>query len=142
MKRSERFLAALRREVPDRVPMFDFLFQQPMFEVLIGRRPEGYNAKDAVACALALDHDGVWLPFGGFSGYQAEYLAENVYRDEWGTVYQKSASSWPIDAPIDYPIKTRADLADYRPPDPSLPGRSAEILAAAEIVAAREMENE
>jgi uroporphyrinogen decarboxylase len=136
MKRSERFLAALRREVPDRVPMFDFLFQQPMFEALIGRRPEGYNGKDAVACALALDHDGVWLPFGGFSGYQAEYLAENVYRDEWGTVYQKNASSWPIDAPIDYPIKTRADFRGYRAPDPTLPGR------AEEITVAREMKND
>ena len=100
-KRQDRFLAALRREIPDRVPMFDFLFQQPMFEALIGRRPEGYNGRDAIACALALDHDGVWLPFGGFSGYQPEYLAENVYRDEWGTTYQKNDSSWPIDAPVD-----------------------------------------
>jgi uroporphyrinogen decarboxylase len=136
MKRQERFLAALRHEQPDRVPLFDFLFQQPLFEALIGRRPEGYNGRDAVACALALDHDGVWLPFGGFSGYQPETLAPNVYRDEWGTTYQKGEASWPIDAPIDYPIQVRADLKGYRPPDPSLPGR------AAEIVAAREMEHD
>ena len=50
--------------------MFDFLFQQPLYEALIGRRPETYNGRDAVACALALNHDGVWLPFGGFSGYK------------------------------------------------------------------------
>jgi uroporphyrinogen decarboxylase len=136
MKRKDRFLAAVRGEIPDRVPMFDFLFQQPLFEALIGRRPEGYNGRDAVECALALDHDGVWLPFGGFSGYQPEALAPNVYRDEWGTVYQKNESSWPIDAPVAYPIQTRADLKDYRPPDPTLPGRSAEILAA------REMDND
>ena len=127
MKRSQRFLAALRREIPDRVPMFDFLFQQPMFETLIGHRPDGYNGADAVRCALALDHDGVWLPFGGFSGYQPEFLEKDVYRDEWGTIYRKTPSSWPIDAPIDYPIKSRADLRDYRPPDPTLSGRSAEI---------------
>jgi len=30
MTRKERFLAALRVEQPDRVPMFDFLFQQPL----------------------------------------------------------------------------------------------------------------
>jgi uroporphyrinogen decarboxylase len=83
-----------------------------------------------------LDHDGVWLPFGGFSGYKPEYLAENVYRDEWGTVYQKNAASWPIDAPIDYPLKTRADLRGYRPPDPTLPGRADEILVA------RDMDND
>jgi uroporphyrinogen decarboxylase len=136
MKRKERFLAALRREVPDRVPMFDFLFQQPLFEELIGHRPRGYNGEDAVKCALALDHDGVWLPFGGFSGYKPEFLAENVYKDEWGTTYQKNEASWPIDAPIDYPIKTRTDLANYSPPDPSLPGRAAEIKIA------RNMEND
>ena len=51
--------------------------------------------------------------------------------DEWGTTYQKDDASWPIDAPIDYPINSRADLKRYRPPDPTLPGRTAEIAAAA-----------
>lgn len=130
MTRQERFLAALRREEPDRVPLFDFLFQEPLYEALIGHRPGSYNGPDAVRCALALDHDGVWLPFGGFSGYRPEYLAKDVYRDEWGTTYRKNETSWPLDAPIDYPIKTRRDLAGYRPPDPALPGRTAEIQAA------------
>jgi uroporphyrinogen decarboxylase len=133
MNRKERFLTALRAQQPDRVPIFDFLFQRPMYQTMIGRTPDGYNGRDAVACALALGHDGVWLPFGGFSGYQPVYLAEDVYRDEWQTTYRKTASSWPIDAPIDYPIKTRADLYGYRPPDPTLPGRTAEIIAARSI---------
>lgn len=136
MKRRERFLAAVRGEQPDRVPLFDFLFQQPLYGALIGHEPEGYNGPDAVECALALDHDGVWLPFGGFSGYQPKYLAEDVYQDEWGTTYRKTPSSWPIDAPIDYPIATRDDLARYCPPDPTLPGRTSEI------VVAREMDND
>jgi uroporphyrinogen decarboxylase len=129
-------MAALRLQQPDRVPMFDFLFQEPLYEALIGHKPGGYNGVDAVKCALALDHDGVWLPFGGFSGYQPRFLSDNVYQDEWGTTYQKEASSWPIDAPIDYPIKRRDDLKGYVSPDPTLPGRTAEI------VAAREMEND
>jgi len=136
MTRKERFLTALKLRQPDRVPMFDFLFQEPMYEALIGHRPGSYNGPDAVRCALALDHDGVWLPFGGFSGYQPQYLAPDIYQDEWGTIYQKNEASWPIDAPIDYPIKSRADLAHYRPPDPLLPGRTAEIDAA------RDMEND
>ena len=136
MLRKDRFLAALRYGIPDRVPMFDFLFQQPMYTALTGRTPESYNGADAVRCALALDHDGVWLPFGGFSGYKPQYLAEDTYKDEWGTVYRKTPSSWPIDAPIDYPIKTRVDLRGYQPPDPSLPGR------ACEIETARDMEND
>jgi uroporphyrinogen decarboxylase len=132
MNHQERFMAALRREIPDRVPMFDFLFQQPMYEHLIGRKPEGYNGKDAVECALALNHDAVWVPFGGFTGLQPKYLATNVYQDEWGTTYQKNDSSWPIDAPIDYPIKSRDDLKKYKLPDPTLPGRNSEIIAAIE----------
>jgi hypothetical protein len=38
MTRKERFLTAVRGNHPDRVPMFDFLFQQPLYEALIGRR--------------------------------------------------------------------------------------------------------
>jgi uroporphyrinogen-III decarboxylase len=102
MTRKERFLSAVRGKQPDRVPMFDFLFQQPLYEALIGRRPGAYNARDAVACALALDHDAVWLPFGGFNGFQPKFLDANTYVDEWGTTYRHNESSWPIDAPIDY----------------------------------------
>jgi len=133
MKRKERFMAAVRLQEPDRVPMFDFLFQQPMYEKLIGRKPETYNGRDAIECALALDHDGVWLPFGGFTGLKPKYLAENVYQDEWGTIYQKNDASWPIDAPIDYPIKIRKDLKNYHAPDPTLPGRNSEIKAVVEM---------
>jgi len=133
MNRRDRFLTALKLQKPDRVPLFDFLFQQPLYEALIGHKPESYNGEDAVKCALALDHDGVWLPFGGFSGFQPKYLSHNVYQDEWGTTYQKEASSWPIDAPIDYPIKRREDLKGYTSPDPTLPGRTAEILTAASM---------
>jgi uroporphyrinogen decarboxylase len=133
MNRKERFLSALNLQQPDRVPLFDFLFQQPLYEALIGHKPEDYNGEDAVKCALALDHDGIWLPFGGFSGYQPKYLKDNVYQDEWGTTYQKEASSWPIDAPIDYPIKRRDDLRNYVSPDPTLPGRTAEIVAARDM---------
>jgi uroporphyrinogen decarboxylase len=89
MTRCESFLTALHGGRPDRVPLFDFLFQQPMYERLIGRRPEAYNGPDAVRLALALDHDGVWLSFGRFQGYRPEFLSENVYRDEYsGKVYK------------------------------------------------------
>lgn len=127
MSRKERFLAAVRGQQPDRVPLFDFLFQQPLYEALIGRRPGVYNALDAIACALALDHDAVWLPFGGFNGFQPTFLDSNTYIDEWGTTYRHNDASWPLDAPIDYPIKSRQDLVRYRMPDPTLPGRTSAL---------------
>ena len=133
MLRRERFLAALRKEQTDRLPMFDFLFQQPLYEELIGKKPDAYNGMDAVECALALDHDGVWIPFGGFSGLQPNFLEDNVYKDEWGTTYKINEASWPIDAPIDYPIKNRKDLLKYKPPDPTLSGRDSEIKKAVKM---------
>jgi uroporphyrinogen decarboxylase len=113
--------------------MFDFLFQQPMYQTLIGRPVGDYNARDAVQCALALEHDGVWVPFGGFFGYKPKYLDSDVYVDEWGTVFQKTPSSWPIDAPIGYPIQTRQDLKTYQSPDPTLEGRDSDIRYALEM---------
>lgn len=133
MTRKERFMTAVKVQQPDRVPMFDFLFQQPMYEALIGHKPGAYNAKDAVALALALNHDAVWIPFGGYNGFQPRYLSADTYVDEWGTTYTTTEYAWPIDAPIDYPIKSREDWAKYRAPDPTLPGRSAEVESAVSL---------
>ena len=47
-------------------------------------------------------------PRGSEGHSQASFY--NVYRDEWGTVYQQTESSWPIDAPIDYPKVSRPDF--------------------------------
>ncbi len=129
MNRKERFFAALAHQPADRVPMFDFMFQRSIYKAVLGHEPAEYNARDAINLALGLDLDGVWLPFGGFNGYQPKYVASNVYVDEWGTTYQQSASSWPIDAPIAYPIQSKADLLTYKSPDPTLPGRDAELRA-------------
>lgn len=130
MNRRERVHTALAVREPDRVPMMDFLFQEPLYEALIGHRPGSYNGPDAVKLALALDHDAVWLPFGSYGGFQPRYLEEDTYVDEWGTTYKHNSYSWPIDAPIDYPIKSRQDLARYAPPDPTRAGRTSEIDAA------------
>ena len=137
MRPRERFLAALRRQPVDQVPLFDFLFQRPIYTHLIGRTPDAYNARDAVDLSYALGLDGVWVPFGCFSGWSPERLSANVYRDEWGTTFERSASSWPIDAPIDYPLKSRADLKHYVAPDPDAPGRLAEIETALAMNLAR-----
>ena len=133
MNRKERFLTAVKNRKPDRVPLFDFLFQKPMYKALIGREPDAYNARDAIECALALNHDSVWLPFGGFNGFQPEYLSKDTYIDEWGTTYKSNFASWPIDAPVDYPIKSADDLKKYNPPDVSLPGRTSQLDEAREI---------
>ena len=98
-------------------------------EALIGRRPEGYNGRDAVACALALDHDGVWLPFGGFSGYQPETLAPNVYRDEWGITHHRPKDNGfyysVVDVPLPQPDLSVEDICNYPWPEVGNPERMA-----------------
>ena len=77
-----------------------------------------------MALALALNHDGV-AAVRRLQRLSAPLFAENTYVDEWGTTYQHNDSAWPIDAPVDYPIKSRADLRRWVSPDPTLPGRTA-----------------
>jgi uroporphyrinogen decarboxylase len=130
----ERFLCALTGGQPDRVPMFDFLYSQELYEEAIGRRPEAQTAVDSIECTRALGLDAVFIPFGAPSGYEPEFLEEDVYRDEWGTTYKKDPSiSWPIDGPIDFPIKSRQDLRDFVLPDPTLPERLVELEQANEL---------
>ena len=126
----DRFLAALKRQPVDRVPLFDFLFQRPLFHDLIGRTPDAYNARDAMDLTVAMGLDGVWIPYGCHSGWSAEKITERIYKDEWGTTFQKDDAAWPIDAPIAFPLKTREDLRGYAPPDPLAEGRLDEINTA------------
>jgi len=130
MRPKERFLAALQRKPVDRVPLYDFLFQRPLFTEVIGRTPDTYNARDAMDLTQAMGLDGVWIPYGCYSGWSAEKISENVYKDEWGTTFGKTESAWPIDAPIGYPLKSREDLRRYTPPDPLSEGRLDEINTA------------
>jgi uroporphyrinogen decarboxylase len=129
----ERFLRAMKRLPVDRVPLYDFLFQQPLYTEVIGRTPEVYNARDAMDLTVALGLDGVWIPYGCFSGWSPEKISDRIYKDEWGTTFEKDKAAWPIDAPIGFPLKSREDLRHYTPPDPMAEGRLDEVKAALAI---------
>ncbi len=127
----QRLITALWGGKPDRVPLFDFLFSQKLYEEILGRKPEVYNAEDAVDLSFALGFDGVFIPFGGYAGFEAEHIAESTYKDEWGTIYKIDRNaSWPIDSPIDFSVKNREDWKNYSFPDPHLPGRDTDIKIA------------
>lgn len=68
---------------------------------MTGRKPGEYLARDIMEVTLKYGFDGVFTGYGGFGGYNTtnEFdLDVNHYRDDWGTVYQKTTCSWPIDA--------------------------------------------
>ena len=119
MERKERFITAMNCGQPDKVPFHDFLFSQPLFEEVLGRKVKTYNAVDAVECATKLGLDAIWIPTGGYAGYAPQFVGEDSYIDEWGTTYTtRSSSSWPIDAPTAYPVKNREDLRNWKAPEP------------------------
>lgn len=118
MTGKERFMTAMRHGQPDRIPLFDFLFMQDLFLEAIGHRPEAYNAEDAVACSLKLGFDSVWVPTDGFAGYAPTKLPDGSYVDEWGTTCKHNNTSWPIDAPIAYPIQNWEDYKNWSCPNP------------------------
>jgi len=110
MRPKDRFLAALRCRPVDRIPLFDFLFQRPLFREIIGRLPEAYNARDAMELSVAMSLDGVWIPYCAPAGWKAEVISGHVYKDEWGTTFEKTEAAWPLDAPMGFPLKGRDDL--------------------------------
>ena len=138
MNGRDRFLTALKGGKPDRVSIFDFFGSPKFIKRLTGYKPLHYRAEDIIECSLKFGFDGAYIAYGGVKGYNAkkirdDTLNQNCYRDDWGTVYRKSNFSWPIDAPIDYPIKDWHDLKKYSMPDPELMERMDEINRAQEL---------
>ncbi|MCL5071474.1 MAG: hypothetical protein M1308_11350, partial [Actinobacteria bacterium] len=132
MKPKERFVSALKLEKTDRIPVFDFLDSQNLYEYLTGIRPVDYDIELAVECSFKLGLDAVWAPFGGIAAFTSENNNE-VYTDEWGTTYKKSDYSWPCDSPIAFPVKNKEDLLNFKIPDPNVPDRINDIRKAISI---------
>ena len=101
----ERFLTALRREQPDRVPIWELIINEPTLSGLYGEI--GY-----FALAEKLDLDGVTV----FENHQREDLGNGLFRDEWGIVWGMEPCG--VAYPMEGPIKSKADLDSYEAPDP------------------------
>ena len=130
MKPKERFMTAMARKQPDKVPVTDFLYSKALFEEVLGEKIDAYEGSKAVRCATKLGFDAIWVPVGGYAGYSPKDIGDNKYIDEWGTTYKHNETSWPIDPPVDYPIKNREDYKNWSPPDPSGPERALPLLDA------------
>ena len=117
MSGRERFVAAMRREEPDRVPIFEFLIDPRVIE---GLTP-GLSYPDFVD-VMGLDCVVTSTPS---SLYRQEVISRDcqttIIRTEWGEKRAKTVEIVPI--PIDHPVKSKDDWAQYRIPDANAPGR-------------------
>ncbi len=139
MTSKERVLTTLSRKIPDRVPVFEFIYSRPFFEEVLGYVPEIYDPEDVVKLYMKVGYDLCFCPFGGQGGFMVKAGSADIYQDEWQTTYQKHSSTWPIDAPVDFPIKSTNDWNNYTMPDPGIPSRLDGIKTTVRLAREKEM---
>lgn len=114
----ERVMAVLRRETPDRVPIFEFMIDP---KVIDGILPGG-SYPDLVE---ALDIDCVVTPTPSrlYNLHVVEELEDGtlIYQSDWGE--RRAATVEMVTVPMAHPLHTRADWAAYQIPDPDRPER-------------------
>lgn len=131
----QRLLTALRGGQPDRVPIFDWPFNQALYEELLGFRPAAYNGRDAARLALALGLDGAPAMESSPVGFEPAWLDELRYLDEWGVPHQVDPAAWPLNAPIGPAVEALDMLAKYEGPDPWAAGRARDMADAVAVAA-------
>lgn len=102
----QRFMTALRRQQPDRVPIWELLVNRPVIEKMYGP-------------------DCSYLDFAEKENLDGVCVAENIrqtpvddnhFYDEWGILWGYGKADAPY--PAQHPIRSEADLDRLVPPDP------------------------
>jgi uroporphyrinogen decarboxylase len=112
MNSYERFMTALDRKQPDRVPIVEWSISTKVVKALV---PE---ARDQADFEDAMDFDGVSTAFHFDT---VRRFDDGSYADEWGVIFKPSSEM--IDHPLRGPIQSKDDLKGYTPPDPDAPQR-------------------
>ncbi len=114
MNSLERVMTAMKRGIPDRVPLYEAVIDEAVME---GIAP-GMDYPDFVEW---FGLDVVGLNRSSVGKDNVEFLDEErkIFKDYWGVTRKIGKENVPY--PIDGPIKSREDLKNYTPPDPSNP---------------------
>jgi uroporphyrinogen decarboxylase len=110
MNSEERILKTLRHEETDRIPIFEWIVDKRVIDVLYPdmTNDEFINSTNLDAICAELD-------------YGKKEVRPGMFVDEWGTIKQHNSEEYSC--PIAGPIKTMRDLNKYIPPDPKSPER-------------------
>ena len=115
MTSEERVLCVLQRQVPDRVPHFEWLVDRRVREVLCP------DITDFNEFAVQMGQDAVIAdPI-----FKKERVGTNRWLSEWGYVSQDTNEEHSIE--VESPIKTLADFEHFTPPDPHASWRFAAV---------------
>lgn len=129
----ERFMAALRREEPDRVPLWELIVNEPTLSAWGATSLEDFVEQEDLD-AITIFEDMPLRPL------EAEEEREMFWRgrtleakggkvvDEWGIVW--GMTDFGIPYPVAGPIRSEEDLRRYTPPDPEADYRLRSLRAA------------
>jgi len=123
MRPRERFLTALKRGVPDRVPVWELIIDEPVLSSVLHERPaKTFEEKLERYCELIefLDMDGVTWPED-----QILKQCPEGFVDEWGIIWKPNVSGilYPVKGPLENLDSISEKLRNYSPPDPDAPHR-------------------
>jgi uroporphyrinogen decarboxylase len=110
----ERIVRALQRDVPDRVPTFEWFIDASVGQALVG-------GDDPIDIVQRLDLDGINVR----ADYRKESLDDTTLVDEWGVKRQLTGDCLP--ALLASPIQEIRNHTDYTFPDPAAPHRLATL---------------
>lgn len=110
MTPKECVLAALRREVPTRIPTFEWFIDDSVSTALCG-------TADPVEVAARLDLDGVNIR----ADYEKTWENEQIYTDEWGI--RKTLTGDVLPVAVGHPISSVAEQSAYVFPKVDAPHR-------------------
>ncbi len=110
MTSTERVLAALRREEPDRIPHFEWIIDHRVRHAICpGSTTEEFTLRMGLDAILT------------GADYEKTPIGPGLARHEWGMVMKDSGEEHAV--AVEHPIATMDDLRAYTPPDPHAPGR-------------------
>lgn len=134
MTGQERFMAALRREQPDRVPLWELLVNEPTLTAWGATSLVEFVEQEGLD-AIAIFEDMPLRPLGAEEAEKLTWRGTTMHTksgqevvDEWGVVWGMTGFGIPY--PATGPIAGREDLKSYQPPDPEADYRLESLRAA------------
>ncbi len=115
----ERVRQTLSHVEPDKVPLFDFLYNEISLQKFLGGGP--LTPERRMKVWLSLGFDLVCLGFDHPIGYSPRSGRPGIWIDEWGIASrQGKGMNWYLDGSI----KQESDLDSFTTPDPAADGRT------------------